>query len=378
MKDEDKKKKAKESLTTVNEFFLEEIEEAGKKRIRAKIPVDAIASTGVIGGTIASAIAKITTSGATYKIANGAPGFALKQASDGTFWAALKNGSSSKMVKLIETKPETFMATSVVAVAAVVAVIVVEKQIHKILENQKQIISFLENEREAAIEADVKMLSEIVEKYGCNFSNEKYITTHHNLVVEIKRTALKNMNTFKKGFDKFLSSVDGLEIEKSLQEKLDNLIREFKYYRLSLYTYCLSSFLDVLLGCEFKEENIVKTKQYISDAVKEYDALYNKCEEKIIKKSKNTLGSNIKKGVGKVVKFIGDKTIKTKAGKAMSDSGTNTLKQAEKLQKKFALEFESMKDSKVLIFNAKLDEIDFIYNKASEMSCDQENLYLYS
>ena len=123
-------------LLDINDFFVEEIKEDGKKEKRAKIPVESLLNLGAVGATLAGVAAKIPTYGKLYTIANGAPGFALKAAKDGTYWGALKNASGvSKMAKLKSATPAMTASSCVAAFAVIAVVTIVEHQIGTIIKS---------------------------------------------------------------------------------------------------------------------------------------------------------------------------------------------------------------------------------------------------
>ena len=69
---------------------------------------------------------------------------------------------------------------------------------------ERQILSFLEVEKESEIEADMETLSAIITKYKFNWDNEHYIASNHKLVLDIERTARKHMNSYQKEVAEFL------------------------------------------------------------------------------------------------------------------------------------------------------------------------------
>ena len=95
-----------------------------------------------------------------------------------------------------ELQPRATHATQVRAPATMmmaVALYSIEQQISEVIEMEKQILSFLEKDKEAEIEADLKTLTTIIKEYKFNWDKEQYVVTHHKLALDIKRTAEKNI-----------------------------------------------------------------------------------------------------------------------------------------------------------------------------------------
>ena len=79
-----------------------------------------------------------------------------------------------------------------------VALFAIEQQLKGIEERQKQILSFLEIEKESETEADVEILLKMITTYKHNWNNEHFIASNHKMVLDIQRTARKNMLSYKK------------------------------------------------------------------------------------------------------------------------------------------------------------------------------------
>lgn len=171
-----------------------------------------IAQLATLGAGVASLLpmlqtaihtTSINTSG-LYRLANEAVGDVLKVAKNGNYWGALKTADgASKIVQLQSVTP--FMAASQAASAInpatimiAVALFSIEQKLDEIAETQKQIISFLEIEKESEIEADVETLTNITSKYKLNWDNERFLTSNHKMVLDIQRTARKNMHGYQK------------------------------------------------------------------------------------------------------------------------------------------------------------------------------------
>ena len=75
-----------------------------------------------------------------------------------------------------------------------VALFSIESDLANIAEMSQQIISFLEMEKESEIEADVETIMGIATKYKQNWDNEHFVAGNHKLVLDIQRTARKNMS----------------------------------------------------------------------------------------------------------------------------------------------------------------------------------------
>jgi hypothetical protein len=139
-----------------------------------------IAELSTLGAGVSSLIPALNTVTQTtsiaadglYAIANAGVGDVLKAAKNGNFWASLKTADgASKMVQLqeagaITATTQTAAAFNPATMMMAVALFSIEQELGEIEDMQRQIISFLEIEKESEIEADVESLMSIIRTTG--------------------------------------------------------------------------------------------------------------------------------------------------------------------------------------------------------------------
>ena len=124
-----------------------------------------------------------------YRLANAGVGDTLKVAKDGNFWGAFKRtDGSSKFVKLQSADPLTQTSTVTLPIdpatmMMAAALFSIEQKLGDIEAMQRQILSFLEIEKESEIEADVETLVDMIHKYKYNWDNEHYLQSSHKMVL---------------------------------------------------------------------------------------------------------------------------------------------------------------------------------------------------
>ena len=133
-----------------------------------------------------------------------------------------------------------------------VALFSIEQKLDSIAEIQKQILSFLETEKQSEIEADVETLSGILTKYKHNWDNEHFIASNHKLVLDIQRTARKNMFFYQKAVTDMLAARQLLVTQAKVNLTLNEMQRTFRYYRLALYSFAMASLIEIMLSGNFK------------------------------------------------------------------------------------------------------------------------------
>ncbi len=312
----------------------------------------------------------------------------MKVAKNGNFWGAYKTAEGgSKFVQLQAADPltattETVAAFNPATMMMAVALFSIEQKLDKIEKMQKQIISFLEIEKESEIEADVETLSDIISKYKLNWDNEHFVASNHKLVLDIQRTARKNMNGCQKKVAEVLNSKKLVVAQSQVNSTLKDLQKKFKYYRLSLYTFSMASMMEIMLSANFKEEYITGIKEEIERLSSVYRELFAKCSVYLEKISGFSVEANVLKGVGTVSKavgkFIGSIPL-VKEGQVdefLQDSGKHIKYNAAEIEMSAITAFAEMSNPETRVFIDGMEDMIQIYNHTERICFDDKNIYL--
>ena len=330
---------------------------ANTKTLSAPIAELALLGTGV--ASLIPALRKVTqtttfnTQG-LYQLANAGVGDTLKIAKNGNFWGAFKTADgSSKFAQLQAAEPLSTTSTAVMPIdpaimMMAVALFAIEQQLKGIEEKQKQILSFLEIEKESETEADVEILSKMITTYKHNWNNEHFIASNHKMVLDIQRTARKNMLSYKKKVAELLDSKKMIVAQAKVKSILSDLQKEFKYYRLSLYTFSMASLIEIMLSGNFKEAYISDIKTEIKKISLEYRDLFTECSMYLEKMASGSVEANVMKGIGvaskAVGKFIGSIPV-VKEGQVdefLQDGGAHLKENAQDMQKNILESFATL------------------------------------
>lgn len=337
--------------------------------VSALMPVLSSATQSVTGST-----------GALYRIANAATGDVLKMAKNGNAWGAMFTESGkSKMVQLQAVNPATINPAMIMMAVALFAI---EKELGNIADMEKQIISFLQIEKEAEIEADVITLGEIISKYKHNWDNERYMASNHKLICDIQRTARKNMISYQKQVAEALKAKQFIVVGPQVNSALTDVLKKFKYYRLALYTFSLSSLTEIMLSGNFKEENITAAITEIRSNSEEYRKLYGECSVFLENMSKSSIETNLLTGIGVASDAIGNVignipfVKNAQADKFLIDQGGKMKSDAQNISKDVIASFAEVSNPSTAGFVSRLEDMNNIYNHTQEICFDEESIYL--
>lgn len=320
-----------------------------------------------------------------YRIPNAVIGDTLKAAKSGNFWPSFKNSNKLAQLQKVDSLQSTtsmVMPIDPATMMMAVALFSIEQQLGNITEMQKKILSFLEIEKESEIEADIETLSNIIEKYKHNWDNEQFISSNHKMVIDIQRTARKNMVSYQKKVRDVIKEKKLLVLQNKIKTTLDELMKDFKYYRLSLFTFSMSSLIEIMLSGNFKEENILSIKDEIQKLSFVYRDTYGECSVYLEGMEKSSVESNLLKGVSAtskaVGKFIGS-IPKIKDGQIderLQEAGEHVSDKAKTMETDSIATFAEMSNPGTSLFTDKMDDLIFVYNHTTDICFDSNNIYL--
>lgn len=359
------------------------------------VPIDKLATLGAGVSSLIPALRSVTqnvslnTQGlGLYQVANQGIGDALKKAKDGTFWGALKcsDGTSKmgrfKSVDSLTASIKTTMPIDPATMMVAVALFSIEQKLDSIEEMQKKILTFLETEKESEIEADVETLVNMISKFKYNWDNERYLQSNHKMVLDLQRTARKNMLSYQKQVSEVLNSKQLIVAQFMVNSTLDDLLKKFKYYRLSLYTFSLASLLEILLSGNFKEEYINGIKNEIETLSMTYRDLFSKCSEYLENMGNSAIEANLLKGIGAasdaIGKFFGSiPNIKDlPVDEFLQDSGEKLKSNAVDMEKGVLKAFSEISNPETAVLTEKMLDMIQIYNHTTDICFDDKQIYL--
>lgn len=279
----------------------------------------------------------------------------------------------ARFVEVAMNPTQLFMAAALVNI---------DQKLNEIQEMQKGILDFLVQDKEAKIKGDLSTLADIFNNYKLNWNSEQYTNLKLNLIQDIKRDAKNNVIFYERQIKEYVAKEKLVHTNKHIKEKLNNLQKQFKYYKLSNYMYSFASFLEVMLLGNFSEEYVENIIKDLEKHSFQYRALYTECYDKLEQKAKTSIESRFLNIASKVDKFTGE-TIsknknlsKTRADEFLLKSGDALEKQHIESVGKTMEQFNSNRYDGSFVFISNLRTIKTLYNEPLELYFDSESVYL--
>ena len=351
-----------------------------------------VVELSVLGAGVASLIPSLRTvttdidAEGLYRVVNKGAGDVLKASKDGTAWGAIKTADgASKMAKLKEVgsiSSTTNVPIDPTTMMMAVALYSIEKQLDNISEMQKQILDFLEVEKESTIKADIQMVSKTLTDYKYNWNNTLECSSNHSKMVDIQHKALANINSYKTRIDEIIQKKKLFTVQSDVDKAYASLQKNFRYYQLSIYSYSLASITEIMLSKNFNEKYIQGTKNQIQQFSNEYRTKFTDCSTYLMKMSYKAIDTSAMKELGKAEKVVGNAigaipiVNKGTVDEFLLDGGNHLKSKAKKLEQKSVQKFATLSNPRTSMFIDGLDNMNQIYNHTDEICFDSKNIYL--
>ena len=108
-------------------------------------------------------------------------------------------------------------------------------------------MAFLQQKEKAKQRGNLIFLNDILANYKFNHENAMYKTNNHIKVLDIKQESEQSILFYIEQIEGKLKKQSFLHIDKNVKEKLASVKADLIEYRLALYLFAFSSFLEVLL-----------------------------------------------------------------------------------------------------------------------------------
>lgn len=265
-------------------------------------------------------------------------------------------------------------------VAAVL--VTIDKKLSAITEGQKEILAFLQQKEKSIQRGNLVFLNDILANYKFNYENAMYKSNNHIKVLDIKQTSEQSVMFYQEQIDSKLKKQSFLHIDKNVREKLASVKADLIEYRLALYLFAFSSFLEVLLLENFENAYLEGVKTKIQEYSEHYQEQYTTCYESIEKYSKTSVQSHVLKGLSVASTAVGKAASKvslfndTHLDKDFLEAGSKIGDYSSKRTENTMDKLSEDQQSGILPFIENITMINVFYNQPIQMLVDGENIYL--
>lgn len=314
---------------------------------------------------------------------------AARKSTPNIFVGAFKDSASGKNVfaNFIKAGPQTVSSSATMPInpammMMAVMLVQIEKKMDSIQKTADSIMSFLEMDKQAEQQGNINILNDSLQNYKYNWNNQQYLQNHHMKALDIKQKAEQNIIFYQKQIAARIEKIPVIHMDSNVNSFLKELEKLFRDYRMAVYMFGYSAFLEIMLLGNFLEEYL----QQVADKVKQYNMNYQKqfdqCRELLQKLSAGSVETQVVKAIGGIGKFlgkaIGDAPL-LKQGPVddwLQKGGQKLIEGQENKAEKVATMFNSQAEIGSEMFVDGILNMDRISNHTSDLLFDKDTLYI--
>lgn len=290
----------------------------------------------------------------------------------------LKDGGGLAQARLVAVDPATLAAQA--AMAAIMMEI--NKKLDNIQEMQQRILGFLEQDKQAEQQANLKVLTDILEGYKHNWDNTQYLQNHHMKVLDIKQVAEKNIIFYQEQIAAAIKKMPAIHLDQAVKAAITELGKLFSQYRMALYQFSFASFLEVMLLGNFRQAYLDQVAAKVQEYNQHYQIQSSECRDMIKRYSSESVETKVLAGIGNagkaLGKFIGSVPFLAQGpvDEWLQDNGEALLKGNDKKAQKVASLFSAEEKIGSEVFVDSIRNVALISNQTTDVLFDGEALYL--
>ena len=260
----------------------------------------------------------------------------------------------------------------------------VDKKMDAIQETNKEILDFLEIDKESQLKANVQVLTDVMNNFKYNWDNEKYKSSRYNQVIGIEKEAKKDINFYRTNVMKLMTKVKSSHSGHDIEMKAKKIQAGLKNYQLALYISSFAKYLSVLLLENFERDYLNSIVAELQEMSYQYRLFYSECYETIETASQGSIGKYVLVGLAGASHLAG-KTIekipvirKGPVDEALIAAGNKLSDVKEDVVSKPTNQIMERKQEVVSEFIDSINKVNRLYNKPMIVQFSDENLYLKS
>lgn len=248
--------------------------------------------------------------------------------------------------------------------------------------SQENIAVFLEQKEKALLEGNLAFLSDIINNYKFNFDKEIYKMNSHVKVLDIKQSSEQSIKLFKAQAQSSLNR-RGLFITFGMvKDDINKLLKTLDDYRLSIYMYAFSSYVETLLLENFEQEYLDRIIGKIKAYALEYREIYTDCYAKVERSTKRSAESIATRVAAGAVKTLGSAVNgiakNDEAGQNMLKTSQDMLKADEQFIDHTAKVLRGNSTVDIKFFVDGLSQINHLFNDELDLFVSGDKLYIES
>lgn len=262
------------------------------------------------------------------------------------------------------------------------ALMEINQKLDAIQETQQQMFDYLKNKDKGKLQANLEQLTEVMQSYRFYCNDEERMRSQRNLVIGIRKEAKEAIRHHQLVVIGFLKRAGVIHIDKEVRDKVDSVRFELEQYRVSVYLYAFSTFLDVMLHGNFEEDYLQSLAEKTEDESIGYRQLYTQAYDLIEADANSSVRAMALGGLSGAMGFL-SKTIErtpigdhTQISEALGEASKGLESFSEEMKTGMMNELIEASRNDVHPFIDNIKNISRLYNEPVMLFADEVAVYV--
>lgn len=263
------------------------------------------------------------------------------------------------------------------------ALMEVNHRLDDIQHTQQEMFNYIKNRDKAKLRGDLDTLRDVLDNYCFNWNKEKYKTNKHVLVQSIRKDAaqaiVQQRAEVRQGFS---SPTLPIHVDEDVRRKARDVRAKLEEYRLSVYLYGFSSFLEVMLLESFDAGYLKNVVDKVEDKALDYRKLYTEAYNAIEAEANSSVRAGLLGGASDALGMLGKAIEQTPVGdltpidEALIDAGRDMGKFSRNVKHDILGALPDACSADIRPFVTGIEAIGHLYNDDVMLLVDDEAIYI--
>ena len=262
------------------------------------------------------------------------------------------------------------------------ALMEINQKLDAIQETQQQMFDYLKSKDKGKLQANLEQLAEVMQSYRFYCNDEGQMRSQRNLVVGIRKEAKEAIRHHQLVVIGLLKRAGVIHIDKEVRDKAGSVRSELEQYRVSVYLYAFSTFLDVMLHGNFEEDYLQSLVEKIEDESIGYRQLYTQAYDLIEADADSSVRAVALGGLSGAMGFLSKTIEKTPIGEhtqideALGEASKGLGNFSEGMKTDMMSELIEASRSDVRPFIDNIENVSRLYNEPVMLIADEVAVYV--
>ena len=312
---------------------------------------------------------------------------AMKDGS-GFIGAAVRQGEGvAGQARFVPAGGAVQMATTTVSVDPVtlgiaIAMVEIDMKLDAIQKTQQEMFDYLKARDEAELHGDITSLSDIMDSYRLNSTNERFKSEKRIEVQDIRRDADRKIEQYRMRLEGQLRKDGPLHLGMDVDKKAEDVSDTLRRYQMSLFAYAYATFLEVMLRENFESEFLRLESDKIDKRALRYRKDYTHSYDWIERFSHSTVEDTVIRGFATAAEGLGEFVEKSPIGgctpinRGLKDAGNGVENFLTELSANTMKSLLKAKEPVAAPFLENIRNIDATYNEPLELLVSSDGTYV--